>query len=46
MAHLLCGEVIFGSLDAVMLNLELLCGNLVIFHCGVAGRNYVESAPV
>jgi len=26
-----------GSLDAVMLNLELLCRNLVIFHCGVAG---------
>jgi len=32
------GEVvIFGSLGAVMLNLELLFGNLVIFHCGVAG---------
>jgi hypothetical protein len=45
MAHLMCREVvIFGSLDVqvIMLNcnvcaveLERLCGNVVISHCGV-----------
>ena len=45
MVHLLCGEVvIFGSLGAVVLDLQLFCGNVVIFHCGVAGLNYGESA--
>jgi len=37
MAHLMCGKVvIFGPLDAIMLNLSLLCGNVLIFHYGVA----------
>ena len=39
--------MIFGSLDAIMSDLYLLCKKVVIFHCGIAGCvrlcNYIQS---
>ena len=38
MAHLLCREVlIFGLRDTNIWNLQLLCGDVVVFYCGVTG---------